>query len=82
MQFLTLIDYKPTEMIASPNYIKKYDVIVAGLGTTGAETALSCAEKGLKTLGIERMTGMGGQLTFSSVLENKSNFVYNEENND
>ncbi len=74
MQFLTLIDYKPTELKQTPNYAEKYDVIVAGLGTTGTEAALLCAEKGLKTLGIERMTGMGGQLTFSSMAEGTFNF--------
>lgn len=37
-----------------------YDVIVAGLGTAGAIAAITAARKGLKVLGVEKMTYMGG----------------------
>ena len=38
----------------------EYDVIVVGLGTAGAEAFRTSVECGLKTLGIERLNGMGG----------------------
>ncbi len=38
----------------------EYDVIVVGLGTAGAEAFRTSVECGLRTLGIERLNGMGG----------------------
>ena len=38
----------------------EYDVIVVGLGTAGAEAFRTSVGCGLKTLGIERLNGMGG----------------------
>ena len=38
----------------------EYDVIIVGLGTAGAEAFRTSVECGLKTLGIERLNGMGG----------------------
>ncbi|MFD0716047.1 FAD-dependent oxidoreductase [Paenibacillus sp. GCM10027626] len=45
-----------------------YDVIVAGLGTAGAIAAIAAAEQGLKVLGIERMSAMGGTGTIGAVI--------------
>lgn len=67
MEFVTLKNYECISAPARPNYIGKYDVIVVGLGTAGCEAALLCAKSGLKTLGIERMPGMGGQFTFGGM---------------
>jgi len=47
--------------------MKTFDVIVVGLGTAGAPCALACAKAGLKTLGLEACTGMGGQNTLGGV---------------
>lgn len=38
----------------------EYDVVIVGLGTAGAEAFRTSVECGLKTLGIERLNGMGG----------------------
>ena len=46
---------------------KDYDFIVAGGGTAGAIAAVSAARLGLKTLVIEKLTGLGGTQTFSLV---------------
>ncbi len=46
---------------------QEFDIIVAGLGTTGSISAICCAESGLKVLGIERLSGMGGIGTFGCI---------------
>lgn len=74
MQFITLKNYRCMIKDSEPNYIKKYDVIVIGLGTAGTEAAMLCAKLKLKTLGIERMNGMGGQFTFGGMSGNFTNF--------
>ncbi|MBE6382660.1 MAG: FAD-dependent oxidoreductase [Lentisphaerae bacterium] len=45
----------------------EYDVIVVGLGTAGAEAFRTCVECGLRTLGIERLNGMGGVGTIGCI---------------
>lgn len=45
-----------------------YDVIVVGLGTAGAIAAIAAARKGLRVLGIDRHTCMGGAGTAGGVL--------------
>lgn len=44
-----------------------FDIIVAGLGTAGSISAVCAAESGLKVLGIERLSGMGGIGTFGCI---------------
>ncbi|MDD5603910.1 MAG: FAD-dependent oxidoreductase [Eubacteriales bacterium] len=51
----------------TPDFDCEYDVIVAGLGTTGSMAAICAAENGLSVLGIERLTGMGGTGTYGCV---------------
>jgi hypothetical protein len=51
------------ELAANP-----YDVIVVGLGTAGAISAIVAAQKGLKVLAIDKMNGMGGSGTLGEVL--------------
>jgi hypothetical protein len=46
----------------------QFDVIVVGLGTAGAVAAVAAAQKGLRVLGIERLTCMGGTGTAGAVL--------------
>ena len=46
----------------------EYDVIVVGLGTAGAVSALVAAKYGLKVLGIENLTCAGGQGTAGGVM--------------
>jgi hypothetical protein len=43
----------------------KYDVVVAGGGTSGAAAAISCARAGANTLLIERLGALGGQMNIS-----------------
>lgn len=45
-----------------------YDVIVVGLGTAGAVAVIAAARKGLRVLGIDRHTSMGGAGTVGGVL--------------
>ncbi|TBL73923.1 FAD-dependent oxidoreductase [Paenibacillus thalictri] len=47
---------------------RSYDVIVVGLGTAGAIAAITAARSGLRVLGLERLTGMGGAGTIGAVL--------------
>lgn len=44
-----------------------YDIVVAGLGTSGSMALIAAARRGLKVLGIERMNSMGGMGTSGSV---------------
>ena len=46
---------------------KQWDVIVCGLGNSGALTALFCAQNGLSVLGVEALSGVGGSTTFGGV---------------
>ncbi len=46
---------------------EQWDVIVSGLGNSGALAALFCAENGLSVLGVENFIGVGGSTTFGGV---------------
>ncbi len=46
--------------VSGKKFEQVYDVIVAGLGTAGAIAAIAAARKGLKVLGIEKTSYMGG----------------------
>lgn len=48
--------------------VHEFDVIVVGLGTAGAIAAIAAAEQGLRVLGLERMTAMGGTGTVGAVI--------------
>lgn len=52
---------------AEPNFEKEYDIIVAGLGSSGSFAAISAAVEGAKVLGIERFDGVGGMCTLGQV---------------
>ncbi len=43
------------------------DVVVTGLGTAGSMAAICCSEYGLKTIGIEYNSGMGGLGSYGCV---------------
>lgn len=45
-----------------------FDVIVVGLGTAGAITAITAAHKGLRVLGLERLNSMGGAGTNGAIV--------------
>src|SRR5690606_2141771 len=45
-----------------------YDLIVVGLGTAGAISAIVAAERGLKVLAIDKLNCMGGTGTAGEVL--------------
>ncbi|WP_171654010.1 FAD-dependent oxidoreductase [Paenibacillus foliorum] len=56
---------KPSESTA---FIQTYDVIVVGLGTAGAIAAITAARNGLRVLGLERLTAMGGAGTVGAIV--------------
>jgi hypothetical protein len=51
-----------------PNFERIYDVIVVGLGTAGAVSAIAAGQLGLTVLGIEQQNSMGGTGTNGHVL--------------
>lgn len=68
MNLYTLVNgISVQEKQPSPAPVKEYDVIVAGLGTAGCYAALTAARRGLRVLGIERETYVGGTGTGGSV---------------
>ncbi|MFK7692220.1 FAD-dependent oxidoreductase [Paenibacillus sp. HJGM_3] len=46
----------------------RFDVIVVGLGTAGAISAITAANKGLRVLGLERLNSMGGAGTNGAII--------------
>lgn len=56
-----------TRPIALPQFVKKFDVIVCGLGTAGSLAALFSAENGLSVLGVEAFTCVGGTHTAGGI---------------
>lgn len=63
--------YAPLAVAAYPGgaipVLGEYDVVVAGGGTAGAPAAISAARKGVKTLLIEYLHGLGGISTFGFI---------------
>lgn len=55
-----------------------YDVIVAGGGTAGAVSAITCAKLGLKTLVVEELSFLGGSQTGALVTPMMSALVKDE----
>lgn len=49
------------------HYDKRFDIVVAGLGTAGAIALITAAKKGLRVLGIERLNAMGGTGTLGGI---------------
>lgn len=47
------------------SYADRFDVIVCGGGTSGVAAAISCARTGARTLLIERLGSLGGQMSVS-----------------
>ncbi len=54
--------------IEDRKFDKQHDVIIAGLGTAGIVAAAAASQRGLKTLGIERLNCAGGSGTAGSVV--------------
>lgn len=48
-------------------FLKNYDIIVAGLGTAGAQSLITAAKMGFKVLGIEKLSYIGGTNTAGGV---------------
>jgi len=67
MLYSTVIDGSLTQTYDNSPFDESYDVIVAGLGTAGAIAAILCAQKGLRTLGIESLACMGGTGTAGGI---------------
>lgn len=67
--FLTAFDGAVPAPVDRPNRIKEksYDLIVAGLGTTGAVAAVTAARMGLSVLGLEQLSAMGGTSTAGAI---------------
>ena len=62
-----------TAVGTKPSYGDAYDVVVAGLGSGGFYAAEKSALLGLRTLGVERMSEMGGQATIGCVCGTEEN---------
>ena len=60
MDFSTLKERRVCVIPAKAVFTESYDVVVVGLGTVGAQTAILCGRENLRTLGIERTAAMGG----------------------
>lgn len=70
MQLSEIINGKQKlTQIEKLQFEKEYDVIVCGLGTSGSLAALFSAENGLKTLGIEKFTCVGGVHSAGGVMQ-------------
>lgn len=52
-----------------PQPAADFDVIVVGLGTAGAIAAIAAAKRGLRVLGIERLSAIGGTGTAGGVIQ-------------
>jgi hypothetical protein len=52
---------------ADPVFEKKYDLIVAGLGTAGAIALIAAGRAGLSVLGVEQLYCMGGAGTIGAI---------------
>lgn len=67
--FLTAFDRAVPAPMGRPCVTKEkaYDLIVAGLGTTGAIAAITAARMGLSVLGLEQLPTIGGTSTAGAV---------------
>lgn len=62
-----LIDNCVKASDADPVFEKKYDLIVAGLGTAGAIALITAGRAGLSVLGVEQLYCMGGAGTIGAI---------------
>lgn len=53
--------------VEAPDFAESYDVAVIGLGAAGAISTIVSANKGLKTIGIERLNAAGGTITMGGI---------------
>ncbi len=60
MKLASYVDGIPRKIPTHGKFGVEYDVIVVGLGTAGAISAIAAARKGLNVLGIEKTNYMGG----------------------
>ena len=57
------------------DFEKQYDIVVVGLGTAGAISLITAAKNGARTLGIEKLSAMGGTGTLGGI----SHYYYGAE---
>ena len=62
-----IIDGNRVQSEVEPLFEKRFDIIVAGLGTAGAISLITAAGEGLRVLGVERLNGMGGTGTYGAI---------------
>ena len=55
-----IIDGNRVQTEVEPLFEKRFDIIVAGLGTAGAVSLITAAREGLHVLGVERLNCMWG----------------------
>lgn len=68
MYYTTLVDGKHIKTDVDEVKFDFYaDVAIAGMGTAGSIAAICCAEYGLKVIGIEQNSGMGGLGSYGGV---------------
>jgi len=73
MKLFVLKEFRALATEAKPSFEGSYDVVVVGLGSGGFYAAEKAALLGLKTLGVERMSEMGGQATIGCVCGTEEN---------
>lgn len=57
-----------TQIEETPVFDQDFDFVVVGLGVAGAIACIEGARRGLKTLGVEALTSMGGMGTNGAIL--------------
>ena len=67
MTYHTMENGTVVSCLSRCEFDRSYDVVVCGVGTAGSFAALCAAKQGLRVLGIDRLTGMGGIGTYGVV---------------
>lgn len=69
MLFRTIIDGKPTSSCSNCDFDLTADILVVGLGTAGALSAIAAARKGAFVIGVDRTAFLGGLGTAACIYD-------------
>ncbi|MGN0853193.1 MAG: FAD-dependent oxidoreductase [Kiritimatiellia bacterium] len=67
MDLHVVVSGKARVRAATPSFAMRCDVVVVGLGTAGAAAFAASVAEGLRTFGVEKCAGMGGQGTIGCI---------------